>query len=122
MMKKISKKTSPILSETILVKPLSVNQAWKGRKYKTKEYTLYEKKVLALLDDIYLEPSDRMFLQIDVYYSNKASDIDNCIKPFVDILQKKYNFDDKCIYKLLINKHIAPKGQEKISFLLTPLA
>lgn len=104
------------------MKPLSVNQAWRGRKYKTKEYTLYEKKVLELLQDIHLEASNKMFLQIDVYYSNKSSDIDNCIKPFIDILQKKYNFDDKFIYRLLINKHIAPKGQEKISFLLTPLA
>lgn len=78
--------------------------------------------MLSLLTTVSFEYTEKMFLQIDVFYSNKASDIDNCIKPFMDILQKKYHFDDKYIYKLLINKHIVPKGQEKISFLLSPIA
>ena len=85
------------------IKPLSVNKAWQGKRFKTKDYLQYEKQVLLLLPRIII-PDGKLLLEITFGMSNKASDIDNPLKPFLDILQKKYNFDDKQIYKLIINK------------------
>jgi len=49
-------------------------------------------------------------------FSSKKSDWDNPIKCFVDILQKKYGFDDNQIYRGVIEKTIVPKGEEFIEF------
>jgi len=70
-----------------------------------------------LLPDV--EPimeSKPMEIFIEVGFSNKASDIDNIVKPFVDILQKKYKFNDKHIYKMTVEKFIVDKGNEYIEF------
>jgi len=100
----------------ITVKPLSVNQAWQGRRFATKEYKEYERFCLYLLPKAYLIPSDKIQLNLTFGLSNKSADLDNCCKPWIDILQKKYNFDDKNIYKLIVEKKIVPKKQEYIEF------
>ena len=101
----------------INIKPMSVNEAWKGRRFDTLKYKKYRNDVLFLLPRFTLpEPPYR--LGIVVGYSNAASDIDNVVKPFTDILQKKYNFDDKLIYKLEVEKVIVPKGKEFIDFFI----
>jgi Holliday junction resolvase RusA-like endonuclease len=99
----------------INIKPLSVNLAWKGRRFKTEKYKSYEKAVLLMLPKIVI-PQDKIKLIIEVGYSNKASDIDNCLKPFIDILQKKYRFNDNKIYELAVKKVIVKKNSEFISF------
>ena len=38
------------------------------------------------------------------------------IKNFVDILSKKYHFNDSLIYRGIIEKVIVPKGKEYIKF------
>jgi len=48
-------------------------------------------------------------------------DWDNGIKPFVDILQKKYGFNDNKIFKGVVEKKIVGKGEEFISFDLKKL-
>jgi hypothetical protein len=69
---------------TINIKPLSVNQAWQGKRFKTNLYKQYEHDVLLLLPKIKIvQPPYR--LNIVVGFSNKASDIDNVLKPFLDI-------------------------------------
>ena len=73
----------------IEIKPLSVNEAWQGKRFKTAKYLSYEKELMLLLPKINI-PSTPLVLSVNVGYSNKLSDIDNCIKPFQDILQKKY--------------------------------
>lgn len=100
------------------IKPLSVNKAWQGKRFKTKDYLQYEKQVLFLLPKIII-PDGKLLLEITFGMSNKASDIDNPLKPFLDILQKKYNFDDKQVYKLIVNKEITAKNQEFIKFKIT---
>lgn len=99
------------------IKPLSVNQAWMGRRYKTPAYTKFQNDVLFLLPNLTLRKPPYK-IQMFVGYSNPASDIDNFVKPFLDILQKKYNFDDKLIYKLEVEKVIVPKGKEFIDFFI----
>lgn len=96
-------------------KPLSVNKAWLGRKRKSKDYRMYEVNMLEALPDLEI-PEGKLKLTIHVYYSSRASDIDNCLKPFIDILQKRYDFDDKWIYKLHVEKFVVKRGFEKICF------
>lgn len=99
----------------INIKPLSVNCAWMGRRYKTPIYKQYEHDVLLLLPKIKIvEPPYR--INLIVGFSNKASDIDNILKPFLDILQKKYGINDKHIEVLHIEKQIVKKNNEFICF------
>ena len=121
-MNKQSNRSILLFSSKINVKPLSVNQAWMGRKFKTKAYIAYEKECLALLpaepvnwDKVPLEVS------ITVGFSNMASDVDNIVKPFIDILQKKYNFNDKYILRLIVEKKMVKKGFEYIEFFIKRL-
>lgn len=100
---------------TILIKPLSVNEAWQGKRFKSNKYKIYETAVLLLLPKIkVVEPPYR--LNLIVGFSNKASDIDNILKPFLDILQKKYGINDKHIEVLHIEKQIVNKNNEFICF------
>ena len=102
------------------IKPLSVNEAWQGKKYKTDKYDAYIAKLLLLLPKIQI-PEGKLKLEIIVAYSNSSADIDNCLKPFIDVLQKKYNFNDKNIYVIHIEKVIVKKGCEYIDFDILPI-
>ena len=56
-------------------------------------------------------------IEMEVGMSNSLADIDNCLKPRLDVLQKKYpRFNDKQIEELRIKKIKVKKGQEFISF------
>lgn len=102
--------------DKIIVKPLSVNQCWKGRRFKTQQYEDYEQVVLLLLPRKEISNTNKLQIKIEVGFSNKNSDLDNCLKPFLDILQTKYRFNDKQIYKIEIEKKIVEKKKEYISF------
>lgn len=96
------------------IKPLSVNDAWQGRRFKTERYKSYTKTVLFLLPTIKL-PEPPYTLIMEYYFSNPLSDVDNPCKPLQDILAKKYKFNDRDI-KLLIQHKMGTvdKGEEKI--------
>jgi len=104
----------------VQIKPLSVNEAWQGKRFKTKSYNLYEKHLLMILPKLNIEPPP---YRVDLHFgfSNKMSDIDNPVKPFLDILQKKYNFNDSDIYELNIVKSVTKKNKEYIEFLITSI-
>jgi Holliday junction resolvase RusA-like endonuclease len=99
----------------IKIKPLSVNKVWQGRRFKTQEYTRYESDVLVLLPELTI-PEGNLFILLEFGFSNSASDWDNPIKPFVDILQLKYQFNDSRIYKAEVVKTKVKKGNEFIRF------
>ena len=97
------------------IKPLSVNNCWQGKRFKTKQYKEYEEALLYMLPNMkLLEPP--YYITYEFGFSNKASDIDNPVKPLTDILQKKYDFNDKDIYKMVLDKKIVKKGKEYINF------
>ena len=102
------------------IKPLSVNEAWQGKRFKTERYKSYEKEVLYKLKNIIL-PDPPLKLELIFFVSSMLADIDNPIKPFVDILQKKYKFNDRDIYCLVVNKCIVKRGEEKIMFQISKL-
>ena len=97
------------------IKPLSVNKCWKGRRFKTDYYKSYERDLMLMLPNTQI-PHGKLYIEVTFGFSNKTSDIDNPLKPFLDILQKKYKFNDKDIYKLLVHKEIVKKGEEFIHF------
>lgn len=99
----------------VLMKPLSSNSVWQGRRFKNDKYKKYEAKLLEILPDVEL-PEPPYKITFNFGFSNKASDYDNPVKPLQDILQKRYNFDDKLIYSATINKKIVPKGKEYFEF------
>jgi Holliday junction resolvase RusA-like endonuclease len=95
------------------IKPLSVNECWQGRRFKTEKYKSYE------LECIYLLPNNIDItnkLNIEFGMSSKLSDIDNPLKPFLDILQKKYGINDRNITELTVKKTVVTKGNEYIFF------
>jgi Holliday junction resolvase RusA-like endonuclease len=99
------------------IKPLSVNDAWQGKRFKTKKYKNYEKEVLFMLPSCLEVPKDcDLKVYLEFGFSNNASDLDNPVKPFVDILQKKYGFDDKSIVEYTMVKKKRNKGAEYILF------
>jgi Holliday junction resolvase RusA-like endonuclease len=100
----------------IEIKPLSVNGAWKGRRFKTKEYKQYENAVLYMLPRKYDIPDGNLEIRLRFGVSTKAFDWDNGIKQFGDILQKKYGFNDNRIYRGVVEKEIVKKGKEFVEF------
>jgi Holliday junction resolvase RusA-like endonuclease len=106
----------------IKIKPMSVNGAWRGGpRYRTNEYKAYEEELLYMLPKGLKLPSGKLFLRLTVGVSSKASDLDNCVKPFLDILQKKYKFNDKLVYGMDLWKDDVKKGEEYIEFDISAL-
>jgi len=97
------------------IKPLSVNDAWKGQRFKTDAYKRYERAMLYLLPRISLpDPPYKVFYEYGL--SNAQADYDNPTKQTQDCLAKKYGFNDKDIFAAEIRKVIVKKGQEYIKF------
>ena len=94
----------------ISTKPMSVNEAWQGRRYKSKPYKTYEAQLLYSLPSLETpEPPYRITFEFGI---SKATDWDNPIKPLQDILCKKYGFDDRDIYEGIVKKTVVKKGKE----------
>jgi hypothetical protein len=94
------------------IKLLSVNEAWQGKRYKTKNYQSYEKILGYTLPNEKINSLNSYYIIFIFNFANKLSDWDNPIKPLQDILQKKYGFNDRDIYIALTYKKIVPKKDE----------
>lgn len=97
------------------IKPLSVNDAWQGRRFKTVKYKKYIADVLRILKPAKI-PDGELELYLKFGFSSSASDFDNPIKCFVDCLQKKYGFNDKMIKRCIIDVEQVKKGHEFIEW------
>lgn len=106
---------------TIKIKPLSINKAFKGRRFKTDAYKKYEIDVYKLLPRNLVIPDGDLAIALEFGFSSKASDFDNPVKMFVDILQKKYQFNDNRIMVCAIIKKQVKKGHEYTKFAITTL-
>lgn len=105
------------MNYTLNIKPLSVNEAFKGKRFKTDKYDDFIYKMHCILPkEINIPNPNRISLAVEFGFSSKASDIDNCLKTFIDCLVKKYKVDDRFIYELHVFKSIVKKGEEFIKF------
>ena len=48
------------------------------------------------------------------FFSNKASDLDNVLKPSLDALQKVFEWNDKHVYEIAAYKNLVKKGNERL--------
>lgn len=113
---------------TLLCKPLSVNEAWRGRKIKTEKYEDFENDVFYLLKEQAQKFADMAASvppgPIEVIYcfylrNHKKADYDNCIKAFQDLLVNNgLIHDDRLIYHADIYK--IPSDVDKIQFIIRP--
>ena len=104
------------------IKPLSANRLWQGRRFRSPAYNKYSKDILLLLPK--LPPIDKKAkLKVELFFafSSPLADIDNPIKGFLDLLQIKYNFNDKQIWRLEVDKEKTLKGQEYTGFNISVL-
>jgi Holliday junction resolvase RusA-like endonuclease len=97
------------------IKPLSVNEAWQGQRFKTKSYSAFEKLVLLSLRPMPI-PQPPFSVSFEFGMSNSLSDYDNPVKPLQDVLQKKYGFNDKDIFEAHIRKVKVKNGDEYFKF------
>lgn len=98
------------------LKPLSANQAWQGKRFKSAAYKAFERDCLLMMPKGVEIPEGQLTVAIRFGFSNAASDIDNPLKMLIDCLCKKYEFDDKRIYILGAQKMIVKKGAEFFEF------
>jgi len=85
-------------------------------RYRSSKYIAFEEKlVYTLLPKLNIPDG-----QLEVHYvfgvSSNRFDVDNAIKPFQDVLQVKYGFDDKRIMYLTALKINVKRGEEYIKF------
>jgi len=98
------------------IKPMSVNQAWQGRRFKSDAYKAYELELSYRLPPMAIpEPPYRITFEFGI---SKATDWDNPVKPLQDVLCKKYGFDDRDIYEGVVRKVVVKKGEEFFKFKL----
>jgi len=99
----------------IHIKPLSVNDAWQGKRFKTPAYKAYEQELLLRLPN-YEVPAEGDLEVLYEFGLNTLADWDNPVKPLQDVLQKKYGFDDRRIMRASVIKNVVKKGDGYINF------
>lgn len=97
------------------IKPLSVNEAYSGRRHTTKKYKSYKQSLMLMLPKINI-PDGELSINITWGFSSAGSDIDNPCKPFIDCLQAKYGFNDNRVSLLHLERVKVKKGAEFIDF------
>lgn len=84
------------------IKPLSINTAYRGRRFKTPEYQDYTDDVLMLLPRRHEKIEGELFVRYVFYVKNyDISDVDNMIKTIQDILVKGQIIKDDRYIKVI---------------------
>jgi Holliday junction resolvase RusA-like endonuclease len=106
---------------TVHIKPLSVNEAFKGKRFRTDKYNAYKLTVGVMLPKHYIIPDGYLKVYYEFGLSNLGGDWDNPCKPFQDILQETYGFNDSRITEAHVKKVLVAKGAEYIRFKIESL-
>lgn len=93
----------------IQIKPFSINAAWKGQRYKTKEYKKWrEEFCYKLISALPHKKNYKNLLEIKYNFhikTFKKSDVDNFIKTTTDgLVDAKIIEDDRFVKKYVIEK------------------
>ena len=102
------------------IKPISINEAFQGRRFKTKKCKKFEEDLSYLLPAKKCIPG-KVQVRYKFYLKNHAlTDYDNMIKVMQDSLVKKgYIEDDRKIYRAMIDK--IPSKENFIEILIKEL-
>ena len=98
------------------IKPLSVNDAYRGRRFATRELSKFKQDLAILLPRDLSVPDECLAVEYEFGVSSRASDCDNLIKAFQDAIAEFYDFNDKMICKITAIKRLVSKGQEYVKF------
>lgn len=100
----------------VQVLPLSTNKMSGARKtYETKNYLEYRDVIARVAGGHYgIDKKDKFLLTVEVGFSNKRADCDNCLKPLLDSIVACVDdaFDDSQVYRIEVDKVIVKKSQE----------
>lgn len=105
----------------VVIKPLSVNKSYQGRRFSTPELKAYKQELWVMLPDITV-PKSKLAVHYVFGVSSKNRDGDNLIKSFQDALCEKYRFNDRDIFRWEVEKRIVTKGREYVEFEITQLS
>ena len=99
------------------ISPISINKAFKGRRFRTLEHKKYVKDLLILLKRYKgIKPKNNYRIEIIFYFKNNLSDLSNYVKIFEDcIVKSKIVKDDRYCMEMLLIKKIDKKN-ERIEF------
>lgn len=100
------------------IRALSLNSAYRGRRFATKELKEYKEALFRMLPRKSV-PEGKLSVRFVFGVSSKASDVDNLVKNVMDALAEAYGFNDNRVYKLTVEKKDVPKSQEYIEFEIT---
>lgn len=103
----------------IPIKPLSVNRAYQGRRFRTPELIAYQEELAYRLPPMKVPPG-KLAVKYVFGFSSRNADGDNAIKALQDSLAEHYGFNDRDIYRWEVEKRLVPKGMEFIEFELCP--
>ena len=107
------------MKHRIGIKPLSLNSAYRGRRFSTITLEVYKRELAYLLPKLKI-PKGKLRVWYRFGVSSKGSDGDNLIKCLQDALADQYGFNDKQIYEWTVEKVDVRKGSEFIEFLIEP--
>lgn len=99
----------------VKIKPLSINCAYRGKRFKTPAHDLYKRQLQSLLP-YGLKIGEAPYCITLEFGTCKSQDLDNNAKLFLDALVNKYGFDDRYIYELRLKKVAVKKGFEYVKF------
>lgn len=105
----------------IFRKPLSVNEAYRGKKWRTPKYDLFKRDMNFLLPSDYKIPPPPYVIYFEFGLSSSNSDWDNSIKTAQDCIAEKYGFNDRLIKRGVVDVVNVKKGQEYIKFKIETL-
>lgn len=97
-------------------KPLSINEAYTGRRFKTALYKAFSKGVTLMLRPQKLPDPPYKITLIFGQSNIEFADWDGPVKNFQDVLCKKLGINDRLIYKGDAEKVFTPKGKEFIMY------
>lgn len=100
------------------IKPLSLNNAYRGRRFTTPELKRYKEDITKMLPKMDV-PTGALAARYVFGVSSKSIDGDNLIKCLQDALAECYGFNDKRIYHWDVTKVDVSRGQEFIEFELS---
>ena len=90
--------------------PISVNKAWQGRRFKTKEYSSWRQQMGMLLGKCsktkgWVDVELKFYLPSRQY---KTAEVDNFLKGIMDVLvEKEIIEDDRFVKKVVVEKFLS---------------
>ena len=113
----LSEQQRGVMENIFQIKPLSANRMFvrKGRTtYKTADYKRFQEDMaVILMDQTWDFKSNPVHFIVYAGLSNKASDLDNIIKPLLDTYQNIFEeFNDKTVQGIILQRYRVKRGGE----------